>query len=47
MRNAIMAITFALTLTTGSVDAQKKKTPKPDVGPERIAWFDITTTNLR
>jgi uncharacterized protein len=46
MRNAILAITFALTLVTGSVDAQKKKTPKPDVGPGRIAWFDITTTNL-
>jgi predicted enzyme related to lactoylglutathione lyase len=46
MRNAILAITFALTLLTGSVDAQKKKTPKPDVEPGRIAWFDITTTNL-
>ena len=46
MRNAILAITFALTLVTGSLDAAKKKTPKPDVGPGRIAWFDITTTNL-
>lgn len=46
MRNAILAITFALTLVTGSVDAAKKKTPKADVGPGRIAWFDITTTNL-
>ena len=46
MRNAILAITFALTLMTGSVDAQTKKTPKPDVGPGRVAWFDITTTNL-
>ena len=46
MRNAILAITFALTLVTGSIDAQKNKTLKPDVGPGRIAWFDITTTNL-
>ena len=46
MRNAILAITFALTLVAGSVDAQGKKTPKADVGPGRIAWFDITTTNL-
>jgi predicted enzyme related to lactoylglutathione lyase len=46
MRNAILAVIFALTLMTGSVDAQKKKTPKPDVGSGRIAWFDITTTNL-
>jgi len=46
MRNAILAITFALTLVSGSVDAAKKKTRPADVGPGRIAWFDITTTNL-
>jgi predicted enzyme related to lactoylglutathione lyase len=46
MRNAILAITFALALVTGSPDAAEKKTPKADVGPGRIAWFDITTTNL-
>ena len=46
MRNAILAITFALTLATGSLDAAKKKTRPADVGPGRIAWFDITTTNL-
>ena len=46
MRNAILAITFALTLVTGSVDAAKKKSRPADVGPGRIAWFDITTTNL-
>lgn len=46
MRNAILAITFALTLVTGSIDAAKKKTPPADVGPGRIAWFDLTTTNL-
>lgn len=47
MRNAILAITFALTLVTGSVDAQKKKARPADVGPGRVAWFDITTTNLQ
>ena len=46
MRNAILAITFALTLVTGSIDAAKKKTRPADVGPGRIAWFDITTTNV-
>lgn len=46
MRNAILAITFALTLATGSLDAAKKQTRPADVGPGRIAWFDITTTNL-
>jgi len=34
MRNAILAITFALTLVTGSVDAQRKRRPRPDVGPD-------------
>ena len=46
MRNAIVAITFALALVTGSPDAAEKKAPKADVGPGRIAWFDITTTNV-
>ena len=46
MRNAIVAITFVLVLVTGSIEAAKKKPRKPDVGPGRIAWFDITTTNL-
>ena len=43
MRNAILATTVALTLVTGELRAA---TPKPDVGPGRIAWFDITTTDL-
>ena len=43
MRNAFMAATLALTLATGPLSAAD---PKPDVGPGRIAWFDITTTNL-
>ena len=46
MRNAILAITFALTFVTGPVNTPKDKTLPADVGPGRVAWFDITTTNL-
>ena len=46
MRNAILAITFALTFVSGPLYGAKQK-PKPaDVGSGRVAWFDITTTNL-
>lgn len=44
MRNAILAMILASTLLTGELSAAK--TPPADVGPGRIAWFDITTTNL-
>jgi predicted enzyme related to lactoylglutathione lyase len=46
MRNAILVMTMALTLVTGQLRAATEKTPPADVGPGRIAWFDITTTNL-
>ena len=46
MRNAILAMSMALTLVTGQLRAATQKTPPADVGPGRIAWFDITTTNL-
>lgn len=46
MRNAILATTMALTLAAGQVRAAAHKTPPPDVGPGRVAWFDITTTDL-
>jgi predicted enzyme related to lactoylglutathione lyase len=46
MRNAILAMTIALTLVTGQLRAATHKTPPANVGPGRIAWFDITTTNL-
>jgi len=45
MRNAILAMTVALTLGTGELSAENPKLPA-DVGPGRIAWFDITTTDL-
>jgi uncharacterized protein len=46
MRNAISAMTMALTLVTGPLREATHKTPPADVGPGRIAWFDITTTDL-
>ncbi|MEP7271412.1 MAG: VOC family protein [Acidobacteriota bacterium] len=46
MRNAILTMAVALTLMTGQNQSNPPKAPKPDVGPGRIAWFDITTSNL-
>lgn len=45
MRNRLlaMALIMASTLSTGALQAAG---PKPDVGPGRVAWFDITTTSL-
>jgi hypothetical protein len=46
MRSAILAVTMvALTLVTGPLRAAPKALPA-DVGPGRVAWFDITTTDL-
>jgi hypothetical protein len=46
MRIAILAMTVALTLATGPLQADQRKSPPADVGRGRIAWFDITTSNL-
>jgi predicted enzyme related to lactoylglutathione lyase len=46
MRNAILAMTAALTLVTGHAQADPPKAPRADVGSGRIAWFDISTSNL-
>lgn len=46
MRNPILALTLALTLGSGTLAAAKETNPKPDVGPGRIAWFDIATTDM-
>jgi predicted enzyme related to lactoylglutathione lyase len=46
MRNATLAMTVALALVDGQLQAAPPKSPPADVGPGRIAWFDITTTNL-
>jgi predicted enzyme related to lactoylglutathione lyase len=46
MRITILAMTVALTLATGPLQAAEHKPTHVDVGPGRIAWFDITTSNL-
>jgi predicted enzyme related to lactoylglutathione lyase len=42
----MLAMAMALTLTAGAPEPDPRRTPPPDVGPGRIAWFDITTTDL-
>ena len=46
MRSATLAMTVALALVAGQLEAAPPKSPPADVGPGRIAWFDITTSNL-
>jgi len=41
-----LAIALTGILGTGQLHAASHKAPPADVGPGRIAWFDITTTNL-
>ena len=45
MRNAMMAVMALLVLAVG-VPAAAEKTSPIDVGAGRVAWFDLTTTNL-
>ena len=46
MRRAILATILVLTLATGSLQSAPPKPLPADVGVGRIAWFDITTTNV-
>ena len=46
MRRAILVMTAALVLVVGHLQADPPKSPTADVGPGRVAWFDITTSNL-
>ena len=46
MRNAILTIAAVLTLVAGPVRADSPKPLPADVGPGRVAWFDITTTDI-
>jgi predicted enzyme related to lactoylglutathione lyase len=46
LRYATLALILASTLGTGGLQAATPKPPKTDVGPGRIAWFDITTTSM-
>lgn len=45
MRYLILAM-MVLSLGIGELHAGGHKAPKADVGPGRIAWFDITTKSL-
>jgi predicted enzyme related to lactoylglutathione lyase len=45
MRAKLIAAGIALVLAAG-VSAADTKGPKPDVRDGRVAWFDITTTDL-
>jgi predicted enzyme related to lactoylglutathione lyase len=46
MRPERVTAGIALILTASLCAAAENKGPKPDVGDGRVAWFDITTTNL-
>src|SRR5687767_10998171 len=46
MRNAILAVILASALVTGEIQAETPKALPADVGPGRIAWFDLTTTSV-
>jgi uncharacterized protein len=41
MRNTMLTIIVATSLAMAFQDSKK-----PDVGPGRVAWFDLTTSNL-
>ena len=45
MRATIVAIAV-MTLAFGQAQSEPPKSMKPDVGSGRVAWFDITTTDL-
>ncbi len=46
MPSVILAMTVTLSLVAGQLQAAPPKSPPPNVGPGRIAWFDITTSDL-
>lgn len=46
MRNTILAVLVAWSCVAGDLAAANRKSPPPDVGPGRVAWFDISTKNL-
>lgn len=43
---AVSIAALALILVSGQLHSTPQKGPKPDVGAGRVAWFDITTTNM-
>src|SRR5262245_5246488 len=47
MRTKLIAAAIAVVFAASLSAAPDKKGPKPDVGDGHVAWFDITTTNLK
>ena len=45
--SAMVAIATGLALVSGELQAQEHTSRPPDVGASRIAWFDLTTSNLK
>ena len=46
MRSVILMMAVALSLGTGQSKPDPSKSWPADVGPGRVAWFDLTTTDL-
>ena len=46
MRTLLATFAVALACVVGQAQSDGKKKPKADVGPGRVAWFDLTTTDL-
>src|SRR5689334_7318880 len=46
MRYAMLAVTLATGFLFGQKQSKPSKPLPADVGPGRVAWFDITTTDL-
>jgi hypothetical protein len=46
VRNTLVTLLVAVSVIAGAVDAATTKSPPPDVGAGRMAWFDISTGSL-
>lgn len=46
MRSMILMMTAALSVVIGQAQSDSSKSMPADVGAGRVAWFDITTSNL-
>ncbi len=46
VRNVLLTTALSLTFATMSLRAESAASLKVDVGPGRVAWFDLTTTDL-
>jgi hypothetical protein len=47
MRHAVLMLAAITMLMAGGTDAEPVKPFPADVGSGRIAWFDLTTTDLQ